>query len=67
MRVTRKILTCVVANSFFLIDFAEIFSFFFSFFCFSWFLFFVVAVVCLLFFEIKNVYSDTHSTMRADE
>ena len=35
-------------------------SFAFFYFCF-------VLFVCLLFFEIKNVYSDTHSTMRACE
>ena len=38
----------------FLIDF-----FFISFFCFFWFLFFFFV------FELKNVYSDTHLTMRA--
>ena len=35
--------------------------FFFSFFCFFWLLFFS----CLMFFEIKNVYFDIHSTIRA--
>ena len=48
----------------FLIDMPEIFSFLLKFhlhsFLFNFF-------VCLLFFESKNVYSDTESTMRVDE
>ena len=39
----------------FLIDSPDILSFFFSFFFFPFYLF-----ICLMFFQIKNVYSDTH-------
>ena len=65
MRVTRKISTRAAEKFLvFLIDFPEIFSFLlsFAFFDFCFFLF-----VGLLLFEIKNVYSDTHSTMRVDK
>ena len=48
----------------FLIDFRRHFLFFFGFFWIFVFLFFLL--VCL-FFEIKNIYFDTHSTMGAGE
>ena len=46
----------------FLIDFPEIPYFFFGFFCFF---FFVLVYFACLFFEIENICSDTHLTMRA--
>ena len=63
MRVKRKILTRPAANLFLSI-FRRYSLFFFGFFYFFWFLFFVL---CLLFFEIKNVYSDTHLIKRTAE
>ena len=64
MRVTKKIFTQAAANLFFNQFFGDI-LFFFSFICFNRFLFF--NLVCLLLFEINNVYSATHSIMWADE
>ena len=65
MLLTRKIFTRASAIYFFNRLFGDIFfsslvsfDFFGSCFC---------VVVCLLFFEIKNVYPDTHSTMRVAE
>ena len=65
-------LTMAAANYFFLINFPEIFFFFFSFFrffCILVFVFFVYVFILLvcLFFEIKNIYSDTHSLGRVPE
>ena len=55
MRVTRKIFPRVAANLFSLIDFLQIFSFFFfSLFCFFVFCFFGVFLPVCLFFEIKK-------------
>ena len=65
MWVTRKIFTRAAANLFFLIHFPEYSLFFFSFFCF--FIVFLFFVLVCLFFEIKKMYSDTHSTLRAGE
>ena len=62
MQVTRNIFTCAAAKVFFLIDFPAIF-YFFSFFYFSFFFFLVFDS----FLKLKNIYSDTHSTMRAGE
>ena len=64
MRVTKKIFTQAAANLFFNQFFGDI-LFFSSFICFNRFLFF--NLVCLLLFEINNVYSATHSIMWADE
>ena len=47
----------------FLIDFLEIFSFLLQFLL--PFLYFCLFLLVCLFFEIKNIYPDTHSTMRA--
>ena len=67
MRVTRKIVTRAATNLAFLIDFPEILFFLLSFLL----LFSILALFCFvfacLFFEIKNIYPDTHSTMRAGE
>ena len=65
MWMTSKIFTRAAANLFFLIDFLTIFSFllFLLLFLYPCFL---CLFVCL-FFEIKNIYSDTHSTMRTGE
>ena len=61
MRVTRKIFNKAAANLFSLIDFPKILSSLVSF------AFLIFFFLLLLFFEIKNVYSDTYSTMRAGE
>ena len=63
MWVTEKILIRAAANLFFYRFFGDSLFFFF------WFLFFsfVCLFVCLMLFRIKNVYSDTHSTMGAVE
>ena len=66
MRVTRKIFTQMVANLFFLSIFRRYSLFFFSFISFFNSCFFCL-FVCLLFFEIKNIYSDTHWIMQASE
>ena len=65
MRVTRKIFTRAAANLFFLIRFSGdiLFS---SLVAFAFFVFLFFVLLCL-FFEIKNIYSDTYSTMRAGE
>ena len=66
MRVTRKIFTRTAAN-FFVIHFPDIFSFVLQFLLlFLYFCFFFFLLICL-FFENKNLYSDTNSTMRSDE
>ena len=63
-RVTRKFFTQVATNLFFNRFSGDIFLS--SLVCFFFVLIFVV--VCLLFLEIKNAYSDrTHSTMRASK
>ena len=64
MRVTRKIFTRAAAKFFLTrfsgyIIFSSLVSFTFLYSCFF--------VVACLFFEIKNMYSDTHSTMRAGD
>ena len=62
MRVTRKIFTRVAAIFFKRFSGDILFSSLVSFFC--------ILVVFLLvswFFEIKNIYSDTHSTMRVGD
>ena len=52
----------------FSIDFAEIFTSLFSFAFFVFlFSFLLVCMFLLLFFLIENIYSDTHSTMRAGD
>ena len=55
--VTKKFFTRTAANLIFYSIFRIYSLFFFSFFC------FFCLFVCSLFFEIKNVYSDTHSTI----
>ena len=59
---TRKIFNRAAADLFVLVDFPVDYSLFFI----SFFAFFYSCFVCLfvcLFFELKNAYSDTHSTM----
>ena len=64
MQVTRKIFTRAASNLFFLIDLPEILSFGLVSFGFFVFLFFLLTC---LFFEIKNIYSDTHLTVWASK
>ena len=51
----------------FLIDFPEIFSFLFYFIYLFFLLFSYSCFFACLFLEIKDIYSDTHSTMQASE
>ena len=64
MRLARKSVPRA-AVIFFLIDFPEILSFFLELFLLFLVLVFVCSFVCLMFCITENVYSDTHSTMRA--
>ena len=64
MQVTRKILTRAAANSFFNRFSGDIL--FYALVSFAFFVFLFFLLVCL-FFEIKNVYSDKHSTTWAGE
>ena len=41
--------------------------FFFGFFCFSIFFSFFCFLICVFLFETKNIYSDTHATVRSGE
>ena len=67
-RVTRKIFTWAT-TFFFLFFFLYPFSGAILFFCFSFFYFFCILVFLLVcfFFKINNMYSDTHSTVRAGD
>ena len=67
MRVTRKIVTRAAANLFFCRFSGDILFSSLVYFAFFVFLFCFVFLLVCLFFEIKNIYSDTHSTMRAGE
>ena len=63
LRVTRKIFIRGRTQIPFLIDFPEMFS---SLVSFTFFVLLFFLLICV-FFEIKNIYSDTHSNMRAGE
>ena len=65
IRVTRKVFTRAASNLFFWSISRRYSLFFFSFFCFFGSCFFLLFVSCFL--KLKNVCSDTQSTMRADE
>ena len=62
MRLARKIFTRAAANLFFN-RFSRDF-FLSSLVSFAFFVFLFIFLLVCLFFEIKNIYSDTHSTMR---